>query len=53
MTAIVVGPAIDFDDVATLVGPKKPTSNVCFCLSYRIGNKENELRAQQAHSAHR
>lgn len=41
MTAIVVGPAIDFDDVATLVGPKKPTSNVCFCLSYRIGNKEN------------
>lgn len=30
-----------FDDVATLVGPKKPTSNVCFCLSYRIGNKEN------------
>jgi len=36
-----VRPATEFDDVATLVGPKKPTSNVCFCLSYRVGNKEN------------
>lgn len=39
--SIVVRPATEFDDVATLVGPKKPTSNVCFCLSYRIGSKEN------------
>ncbi|KJQ54895.1 GNAT family N-acetyltransferase [Microbacterium sp. SA39] len=39
--SIEVRPAIEFDDVATLVGPKNPTSNVCFCLSYRIGNKEN------------
>ena len=39
--SIVVRPATVFDDVATLVGPKKPTSNVCFCLSYRIGSKEN------------
>ena len=38
---IEVRPATEFDDVATLVGPKKPTSNVCFCLSYRIGSKEN------------
>lgn len=38
---IEVRPATEFDDVATLVGPRKPTSNVCFCLSYRIGNKEN------------
>lgn len=43
--SIDVQPATEFDDVATLVGPKKPTSNVCFCLSYRIGSKENnELR---------
>ncbi|HQR79386.1 MAG TPA: GNAT family N-acetyltransferase [Actinomycetota bacterium] len=42
---IVVRPATVFEDVATLVGPKKPTSNVCFCLSYRIGSRENnELR---------
>lgn len=39
--SIEVRPATAFDDVATLLGPKKPTSNVCFCLSYRIGNKEN------------
>jgi GNAT superfamily N-acetyltransferase len=39
--SIEVRPATEFDDVATLVGPKKPTSNVCFCLSYRIGSKEN------------
>ncbi|MBK0418250.1 GNAT family N-acetyltransferase [Leucobacter sp. CSA1] len=38
---IEVRPATVFEDVATLVGPKKPTSNVCFCLSYRIGSKEN------------
>ncbi|MDX2400138.1 GNAT family N-acetyltransferase [Microbacterium algeriense] len=44
---IEVRPATEFDDVATLVGPRKSTSNVCFCLSYRIGNKENvALRGQ-------
>ncbi|WP_345802326.1 GNAT family N-acetyltransferase [Microbacterium sp. AZCO] len=36
-----VRPATVFDDVATMVGPKKPTSNVCWCLSYRIPSKEN------------
>ncbi|MFT3900641.1 MAG: GNAT family N-acetyltransferase [Gordonia sp. (in: high G+C Gram-positive bacteria)] len=40
--SIDVRPATDFNDVATMVGPKKPTSNVCFCLSYRIGNAENQ-----------
>jgi len=46
--SIEVRPATEFDDVALLVGPKKPTSNVCFCLSYRIGSKENnELRGSQ------
>ena len=45
---IEVRPATEFDDVATLVGPKKPTSNVCFCLSYRIGSKENvALKGQE------
>lgn len=39
--SIEVRPATVFDDVATLVGPKKPTSNVCFCLSYRLPAKEN------------
>ena len=39
--SIQVRPATEFDDVAAIVGPKKPTSNVCFCLSYRLGSKEN------------
>lgn len=41
--AIEVKPATEFDDVATLVGPKRPDANVCFCLSYRLGSKENNL----------
>lgn len=38
---IEVRPASVFEDVAAVVGPKNPASNVCFCLSYRIGSKEN------------
>lgn len=37
-----VRPAVVFDDVATMLGPKKPESSVCFCLSYRLlSSKEN------------
>jgi GNAT superfamily N-acetyltransferase len=39
--AIEVRPATRFDDVATMVGPKRPDANVCWCLSYRIPSKEN------------
>jgi GNAT superfamily N-acetyltransferase len=39
--SIDVRPATEFDDVATLVGPKNPAANVCFCLSYRLPAKEN------------
>jgi len=49
--SIRVRPATVFDDVATLVGPKKPTSNVCFCLSYRLGNKENVALRGEARAA--
>ena len=38
---IEIKPAEVFDDVALLVGPKKPTSDVCWCLSYRVPSKEN------------
>jgi ribosomal protein S18 acetylase RimI-like enzyme len=38
---IEVHPATAFDDVAAVVGPKRPDANVCWCLSYRIGSKEN------------
>lgn len=39
---IEVRPAENFDDIATMVGPKKPTSNVCWCLSYRIPSAQNQ-----------
>lgn len=37
-----VRPATEFEDVKTLVGPKRPDANVCWCLSYRLtSSKEN------------
>lgn len=38
---IEVRPAEVFDDVATMVGPKRPDANVCWCLSYRIPSRLN------------
>jgi GNAT superfamily N-acetyltransferase len=38
---IEVRPASVFEDVASVLGPKKPTSTVCWCLSYRIPGAEN------------
>ncbi|MGC5027603.1 GNAT family N-acetyltransferase [Tsukamurella sp. DT100] len=42
MSGIEVRPASVFEDVAAVLGPKKQTSSNCFCLSYRIGSKENQ-----------
>lgn len=39
--AIEVRPAAVFEDVATMLGPKRADANVCWCLSYRIASKEN------------
>ncbi|GAC66873.1 GNAT family N-acetyltransferase [Gordonia soli] len=39
--AIEVRPASEFSDVRTMVGPKRPDANVCWCLSYRIPSKLN------------
>jgi GNAT superfamily N-acetyltransferase len=39
--AIEVRPATVFGDVATMLGPKRPDANVCWCLSYRIPSREN------------
>ena len=39
--AIHVRPATEFDDVKTMVGPKRADASVCWCLSYRIPSKEN------------
>ncbi|AUZ36116.1 GNAT family N-acetyltransferase [Arthrobacter sp. PGP41] len=40
--AIQVRPATQFEDVKTIVGPKRPDANVCWCLSYRIPSKLNQ-----------
>ncbi len=38
-------PAVVFEDVRALIGPKRPDANVCWCLSYRIPSRLNsELR---------
>lgn len=39
--SIELRPATVFDDVCTMVGPKRPDANVCWCLSYRLSSKEN------------
>lgn len=39
--AMEVRPATVFQDVETMLGPKRPDANVCWCLSYRIPSKEN------------
>ena len=36
-----VRPATSFDDVATMVGPKRADANVCWCLSYRLPGREH------------
>ena len=39
---IEVRPARSFADLRTMVGPKRPDANVCWCLSYRLASKENQ-----------
>lgn len=40
--AIEVRPATCFEDVQTMLGPKRPDASVCWCLSYRLtSSKEN------------
>ena len=38
---IEVTPAHDFAGIATVLGPKKPESSVCWCLSWRLSSAEN------------
>jgi GNAT superfamily N-acetyltransferase len=46
--AIEIRPATQFDDVRTMVGPKRADATVCWCLSYRIPSKQNvELRGPE------
>jgi GNAT superfamily N-acetyltransferase len=48
MDGIEVRAARSFADVRTMVGPKRPDANVCWCLSYRIPNALNRELAGPA-----
>jgi GNAT superfamily N-acetyltransferase len=39
--SIEVRPARSFADLRTMVGPKNPDANVCWCLSHRLESKRN------------
>lgn len=39
--ALEVKPADRFDDVAVMLGPKNPSSSVCWCLSHRVDARTN------------
>ncbi|WP_210650556.1 GNAT family N-acetyltransferase [Nocardioides sp. SYSU D00065] len=41
-----------FDDVRTMVGPKNPAANVCWCLSHRIPATQNRSLAGAARAAY-
>ena len=41
-----------FADVRTMVGPKHPASNVCWCLSHRIPARDNQSLAGPAREAY-
>ena len=46
---LIVHPATHarFDDLRTMLGPKHPTSSVCWCLSHRIPAQDNRSLAGQ------
>jgi len=41
VSEIEVRPVRSFADLRTMVGPKNPTSNVCWCLSHRLDSATN------------
>lgn len=41
-----------FDDVRTMVGPKNPSSSVCWCLSHRIPAADNRALAGRERGAY-
>ena len=45
---VVPATAARFDAVAAVIGPKNPTSSVCWCLSHRLDSKTNTSLAGPA-----
>jgi GNAT superfamily N-acetyltransferase len=52
--AIEVKPATieRFDDVAIMLGPKNPSSSVCWCLSHRLDSRTNRALVGPARGEH-
>ncbi|GAA4697754.1 GNAT family N-acetyltransferase [Nocardioides nanhaiensis] len=51
--SIEVRPARVFDDVATMLGPKRsPDANVCWCLSHRVDSRTNKELVGRARGEH-
>ncbi len=48
VVTIEVRPATEFEDVCTMVGPKRPDATVCWCLTYRLPSRENRSLAGPA-----
>ena len=48
---IEVRAATEFEDVRAMLGPKRADANVCWCLSYRLGSKENTALSGRARGA--
>ncbi|GAA1932646.1 GNAT family N-acetyltransferase [Microbacterium aoyamense] len=46
--SIEIRPAETYADVKTMVGPKSPDADVCWCLSYRLTSKENQSLHRKA-----
>ncbi|MFS0867695.1 GNAT family N-acetyltransferase [Microbacterium sp. 179-B 1A2 NHS] len=46
--SIEVRAATEFADVATMLGPRRPDADVCWCLSYRVAAKENAALHREA-----
>jgi GNAT superfamily N-acetyltransferase len=49
---IEIRPAHAFDDVATMLGPKNPSSSVCWCLSHRLDSRTNRELVGPARGEH-
>ncbi|QIG41880.1 GNAT family N-acetyltransferase [Nocardioides anomalus] len=51
--SIEVRPATVFDDVATMLGPKRsPDATVCWCLSHRVDSRTNRSLAGRERAAY-
>lgn len=49
---VVAATAERFDDLAIMLGPKRPDANVCWCLSHRVDSRRNRALVGPARGAY-